>query len=360
MKEASVINAPKISPSVSLIIPTDKSYPQYRVDEGKIKSLVKRIEKDLLNEFPESKTKAVINKLNNLIAKIDHKHLSKALAIFVSPEKEKMFYLPFSVEEKLIIDSSFEIRDMLYSAKNSVDYVLLVIVNHETKMYHGYNNSLVEIKIKDLPLNIEKFKRDYPQKVANFSDTHAIEEINLENYLRAIDDSLTGVLKEINTSVIICGVKKTIGHFKKLTQNSKKIIDYVAGSYQNSSNEEIYKAIEPSILKWREKEQQNTLNKLGEAINKKQYASGIENIWRAAVEKKGRLLIVEKDFVLAAKKGKDEYTLITDGLDKNDPQVVPDIVDDIIELVLKNDGDIAFVDNGKLTEHQRIALITRY
>ncbi len=360
MKEVSVLNAPKISPSVSLIIPTDKSYPQYRIDEGKLKSLLKRVEKELLEEFSESRTMSIIKKLEKLIASIDHKHLSKALAIFVSPEKEKLFYLPFPVEEKLIIDSSFEVRDLLYSTKNSVDYLLFVIVNHQAKVYHGYNNTLVEIKLKDMPPSIESVKRDYPTKVANFSDPHAIEEINLERYLREIDNSLSGILKEINTSVIICGVKKTLGHFKKLTKNSKKIIDYVAGSYSNSSKEEIYHAIEPAILNWREREQQKTLDMLAEAINKKEYVYGIDNVWRAAMEKTGRLLIVEKDFLRAAKIGKDEYTLVTDGFEKKEPKVLQDIIDDVIELVLKNDGDVAFVDNGKLEAYKRIAMVTRY
>jgi len=360
MKEASVINAPKISPSVSLIIPTDKSYPQYRIDEGRMKSLLKQVEKELQNEFSADKSKIVITKLQHIVSTIDHHRLSKALAIFVSPEKEKMYYLPFPVQEKLIIDTSFEVRDMLYSAKNNIDYLLLVIVNHKAKVYHGYNNSLVEIEIKDMPLNIEKVKRDYPEKVANFSDLHALEEINLDRYLREIDDVLTGILKEINAPVIICGVKRSIGHFKKLTKNRKKIVDYVEGSYGNSSKEEIYNAIESTILKLREKDQQNSIDKLEEAVNKKEYVYGIENVWRAAKEQKGRLLIVEKNFVSPAKIGKDKNALITDMPDKNDPDIVPDIVDDIIEMVLKYDGDVSFVNDGKLTDYKRIALVTRY
>lgn len=360
MKEASVINARKIAPSVSMIIPTDKSYPQYRVDEGKLKSLLKKLEDDLLAEFPENETRVIVNKFKKLIASIEHEHLSNAIAMFVSPETEKLFYLPFPVQEKLIIDSSFEIRDLIYSTKNHIDYLLLVITNHQPKVYHGYNNSLVEIKLKDMPLNIETVKRDYPTKVTNFSDEHTIEEINLERYLKQIDDSLSEILKQIDSTVIISGVKKTIGYFKRLTRNSKKIAAYVEGSYGNSSKEEIAKAIEPSIIKLRETAQQKTMDKLEEALNTKEYASGIKDVWRAAKEKKGRLLIVEKDFSCAAKMGKDDYTLITDGFDKKDPDVIADIVDDVIEIVLKNNGDIVFVDNGKLTDHKGITLITRY
>lgn len=360
MKDVSVINAPQIAPSVSLIIPTDKRYPQYRIDEGRVKALVKRAENELLEEFSEKKTMIVINKLRTLISTIDHKKLSKALAIFVSTEKEKMIYLPFHVQEKLIIDSSFEIRDLLYSTKNSYGYLLLIIVNHQSKVYRGYNNKLIEINLNNMPLNIEEVKRDLPSKVANFSTADAVREINLDNYLKKIDDALSVKLNEIDTPVIVCGVQRTLGHFKKLTKNSKKIVAFVEGSYEKSPLKEIYNAIEPSILSLKELDRQNSLNKLEDAINRKEYVYGIEDVWRAAAEKKGRLLIVEKDFVCPAKMGKDEYTLNTMVLDKNDPQVFPDVVDDLIELVLKNDGDIAFVNSGELEKYQRIALITRY
>lgn len=360
MKDVAFISTPKIAPSVSLIIPTDKRYPQYRVDEGRIRALVKKAESELLENFSEAKTMVVINKLQSLISTIDHKHLSKALAIFVSSEKESMIYLPFHVEEKLIIDKSFEIRDLLYSAKNSYGYLLLVIVMHHVKVYSGYNDNLVEITIKDMPVNIKEVDRSLPSKVGNFSDFDAIKEVNLDKFLLRIDNALTKELNESDVPVIMCGVQRTLGHFKKLTKNSKKIAAFVEGSYEEYSIKELYKVIEPSILHLQELDQQNSLNMLEEAINRKEYVYGIEDVWRAALEKKGRLLIVEKDFVCPAKVGKDEFTLNTEIFDKNDPQVLSDAVDDIIELVLKNDGDIAFVDNGRLTDFKRIALITRY
>lgn len=361
MKETSVINAPEIIPSVSLIVPTDKSYPQYKVDGKRLKALLKKAEKELLSNFPESRVQIVIKKLHKLIMTIDHKLLSKSLAIYASPEKEEIIYLPFSVKEKLIIDSSFEVRDLLYSAKNSFNYLLLLISSHQPRVYYGYNNTLVEAEINSLPAGIESIERDYPSKVSNFSDSAAIKEMNLDKYLREIDHALTEELKEEHLPVIVCATKRTIGHFKKLTKNSKKIIDYIEGNYNHSSKEEIYKVIEPSLMKKREIDQQKVIDMLEEAANKKECVCGIENVLHAVGEKRGRLLIVEKDYKPAAKLEKDKYTLVPDDFNIRESSVVlQDAVDDIIELVLKNAGDIAFVDNGKLKKYKKIALITYY
>lgn len=78
-----------------------------------------------------------------------------------------------------------------------------------------------------------------------------------------------------------------------------------------------------------------------------------------AHEGRGRLLLVEEDFHYPARV--DESGLhITLADDPAAPDVMDDTVDDIIEEVLRKQGQVVFVENGKLDQHQRIALILRY
>ena len=231
MKTPSVINAPKVIPSVSLIIPTDKSYPQYKINEEKLKSLLKDVEIELLNDFSENETKQVITKLYKLTASVNHKHLLRGLAIYASAERENVFYLPFQVKEKIIIDASFEVRDLLYGAKNSIDYMVLLLNSNKPVIYYGYNNILVKTTSIELPLPEESIEGDHSLGHSNFLDTSAIKETNLDKYLRETDRILTNALKQIPVPIIVSGPKKSIGHFKSITRNSKHIMDYVEGNY---------------------------------------------------------------------------------------------------------------------------------
>lgn len=360
MIETTLINTSKITPSVSLIIPTDKNFPHYLTDEKRLKSLLKKAENELVEKFSEDQTNSVIDKLEKLISSIDHKRLSKSIVLFASPEKEKLMYLPFSIEEKIIVDSSFEVRDLFYSIKRNIGYMVVLIDSHQPAVYYGYNSVLVKAKIDDLPSGIEDFERDYPTKVSNFSDAHALKEINLDKYLREIDHVITNLLVETNVPVIICGVDRSIGHFKKLTKNAKNIANYITGNYHNSSIEEIYNAIEVFFFEKSEEEQKKIMNVLEQARNSKQFVLGIEDVWRAVNENKGAKLIVEKDYVCKAILGDDKYTLITEGIDGNDERVIQDAVDDVIELVLENGGEVAFANNGKLEDYKKIALVTYY
>jgi hypothetical protein len=88
--------------------------------------------------------------------------------------------------------------------------------------------------------------------------------------------------------------------------------------------------------------------------------SGIDAVWKDVTNKNGRLLIVEKNYMSPAR-----YSIPEDALYVGPPEAenrffIKDAVDDIIEKVLENGGDVEFVDEGILTKHAGIALIGYY
>ena len=51
MNLETLINTSKLTPSVSLIISTEKSFPHYLTDEKRTKSLLKTIKNELIEKF---------------------------------------------------------------------------------------------------------------------------------------------------------------------------------------------------------------------------------------------------------------------------------------------------------------------
>jgi hypothetical protein len=62
----------------------------------------------------------------------------------------------------------------------------------------------------------------------------------------------------------------------------------------------------------------------------------------------------------AARFGDDSYTILIDESTQRNFENIPDAVDDIIELVMRNKGDVVFMEDDSLSSYQHIALITRY
>lgn len=355
-----LIKEKKTFPSISIIIPTNTKYPHFKYDEEKLKLLVNRLEEKILDEFPPSIADPLITKLSKVYQEIDFTHLSKGLAIYVSRDQEKVFHLSFPVVEKVIIDKSFEIRDLLYATKHSLDYLVLLISSNGNKLFKGLNRSLEEIKLTDAPKNVNEWKIDLPTKVGNFTDAEVVKEETLEKYLHDIDKSLSAELKTFDYPVVICSVERIISKYKKITRNQKSILDYVSGNFEHATIPEIINKIAIVFERKFEKEQEEYLKLLDEAVGKDAFASGINEVWRVAMEQRGRILLVEKNYYCPAKYGKTKYTLITKDIDKNSMYTLKDAVDDLIEVVLKFGGDVVFVDDGKLADHNRIALITYF
>jgi hypothetical protein len=86
----------------------------------------------------------------------------------------------------------------------------------------------------------------------------------------------------------------------------------------------------------------------------------MEEVWTAASHKNGHLLIVEKDFMFPAHQGHHGDRIYKEEASHLKPFYIRDAVDDVMEKVLQNGGDVEFVDNGVLKDYGQIALIRYY
>jgi len=86
----------------------------------------------------------------------------------------------------------------------------------------------------------------------------------------------------------------------------------------------------------------------------------MKDVWIEASNHKGRLLLVEKDYMYAAQYGgsKDSITWVSEPV-KN-ISFIKDAVDDVMEKVLTDGGDVEFVDKGVLKQYGHIALVQYY
>lgn len=359
----------KLHPSVSILLPVNKKYPHFKDAAQKLKQLVKEAEAVLSDELSKEMADPIISKLRETVLSIDFTHLSESLAIFVSSEFQRVVHLSVPVEERMIVGRTFELRDLFYAAKQNFHYFVLAISENKVRLLLGYGNQLEEQNNDKMPFGkfdvpgeghsrVQTFSSD--SKAKNVSDENSHHEILMEKYLRDIDNELTAILKQTMIPVIVCGVQKDIAGFNAITKNKTAIIGTVEGNFDYMNEKEIFGKID-SVLKIKLKnDEKKNLEFLDEAISAKTFASGIHDVWRAVLEKRGRFLLVERDYKISGKQGKDKYTLITNEIDLSNTKNISDVVDDLIEYTFEFGGDVAFVENGALSEHGGIALVTYY
>ena len=354
-----VISAVKYLPSISIILPFEPKISGQRELEYMLQRAVKKAVNELIKNYPDDLAGPVIEKLRALVKKVDYSSFKRSIALYVPPIIQKVFYLDIAVEEKVIIDESFEIRDLVYSKKDIHKYLILVVSAESSRIFLGNTTSFLRI-VSNTPEHFAAFRNDIPSRVGMFSDPSARREVLLDKFLQHVDKGLDHVLNAYALPLFIMGTEKAVGHFKQFTHHSQHIVGYVHGNFDDASEAEIRSAVAPYVADWKKVKQDDLLLQLAVSKNAGRLSAGIKDVWKSVSRKTGRLLIVEKNYLVAASHGDEPDKIVPLESSTSSSFFIKDAVDDIIEKVLENSGDVEFVDEGLLRDYNRIALIRYY
>lgn len=346
-------------PCISIIMPFEPKMGAKTEITQQLKIATDKVEREIRDNYPGDIGRLVIGKLKNIIRNLNFSTFKKSIAIYVSPVFEKILYLDIPVQEKILVDGSFEIRDLLYSKKELQQYLVLILSAKWSKMYLGNPSSFKKVK-SNSPDHIAAFRNDPPERVANFSDPSYKKEILLKKFLQHTDEGLSFLLQVYPYPVFVMGTKKILGLFKKATKNEKNIAGYIHGNYSESSDAKLSQTLKPYIDDWKKVKMDSLRHQMEKAANSGKLAIGMQEVWKKASQHRGHLLIVEKNFMCAAQQGSREDIVYMPVEPYNKFSYIKDAVDDVIEKVLEDGGDVEFVDEGILNNYQHISLIQRY
>ncbi len=344
-------------PAVSIIMPFEPKMCSKNTIALMLYHAAEKVEEELEENYPNEMTILIMHKLRTIIKNLNFNTHKKSIAIYVSPVFEKVLYLDIAVKEKVIVDESFEIRDLLYSKKQLHKYLILTLSANESNIYIGNSDSLTKM-VSNSPESI--YPDTNKEKVANFFDAKKDKEILQNKFLHYVDHSLDIILSSYPLPLFVLGTEKILGHFKKFTKHESAIIEYVHGNYEKYQEGELLSFVKPYIKDWKKVREKALLNELEEATNKGAIAIGITDVWKEAVAHKGKLLVVEKNYMYAAVHGGADDVIYKAIIPHQKFSYIKDAVDDVIEKVLEDGGDVEFVEKEVLEKYNHIALIKHY
>ena len=340
------------APAISLILPFHPIVAGKKELEYQLKRALERVESSLMGQYSRDFAIPVLEKLRGMIRTLNFNTHKKSIAIFASPLVEKVYYLDVPLKEKIVVDDTFEIRDLVYSKKQEVQYLVLLLSAERSKTYLGHCSTFQLIK-SNVPDHADAYANEPGEKVGNFSDPVARRQLLLDKFLYHMDQGLSLILKAYPYPVFVMGAEKVLGHFRQISRNEKNIVGYVHGNYLEAGEEAILTVLQPYLDNWQKVRQADLLNKVRAAADEKKLSAGLREIWKASSGRKGRLLVVEKGFSSPTRRAPDASLA-------NQPFYIKDAVGDIMEKVLAGGGDVEFVEDGVLQEYDHIALVRYY
>jgi hypothetical protein len=335
-------------PSASIILPFNPKMTAKAEINNALYNAMEQVEAQVRSGYPAEMCDLVMRKLKAVNRNLNFNTHKKSIAIYVSPVFEKVLYLDIAVEEKISVDETFEIRDLVYSKKQLHKYLALVLSPTGYRIYLGNSDSFVRI-LSNAPA--QAFTGETDAERSNGADSTIAQHL-----FQRIDNSLNIIRNAYHLPLFVVGPARLIRDFSRVTRHRASVIDFVLDDHADKSMDTLQELLHPFVTDWQSILEKDLMHQIDAADRQRRLSFGIEDVWHHADRHNGMLLVIEKGYMHAAGIGSTGKLHLF-----NEPyrrfSYVKDAVDDAIEKVLENGGDVEFVDKGLLGDFQRIALV---
>ena len=230
----------------------------------------------------------------------------------------------------------------------SVHYYVLLLSEESNKLFEGFRDTLIEIANGGFPS--EYFA--HPSNPVNPAQI----EIHLKKFYKEVNKLFIKFYNQDPLGLVLVGEKKNQSIFKSISTHEKEIISEVEGNYVTTSLHDLGQIVWLNIKESLAGTRHKALQELDAAVNAKKVASGLEEVWQVANSGSRTILLVEEDYHVKGSFVKNDHSwIISEQVDLR--EVFDDVVDKVIDKVLKMKGTVIFLDSGSLAEHHQIALI---
>ncbi len=345
-------------PSVSLLAPTSRTAPANQKDRIVVKNLLTKGLERLHGEFSKREVAALVQNLNKLVDKVDWEHALDGLALFASKDSATAIQLPFKVRPRVVIDETFATRDLVYTLNRAPRYRVLVLSEKPTRLFEALTNVLTEDTQKPFPM-VHKGPGGATRLPGGQGiNRSAVRDESHREFFRKVDVALAAIQKEDPLPVVVVGVDRYLAFFHEVTKDPDAIVGLVAGSHDATSPSALGKLVWPVFKAGSTLKRTRALVRLAEAVKANRHASGIIQAWRAAFDKRCQTLLVETGFEYPADVSEQGDQLLP--YTGKGAAALDDAVDELIEKVLADGGEVFFYEPGALDIHQKIAAVLRY
>lgn len=343
-------------PSVSILAPTHRTAPANKRDRIKVKNLLAKAIDRLHGEFTKREVAAVVKNLKALVRQVDWNHTLEGLALFASQEHSAAMSLPFRVKPRVLVDETYATRDLAYAFNRTPPYRVLVL-GHTTRLYDGWTNILDEHRGKPFPA-VHRGPGGASKLPGGAGiNRSAARDAAQRTFFRSVDAAVGDLQKADPAPLVLVGVERNLAFFQEVTTQAKSVVGMLAGNHEKTAPSALGKLVWPVCEASATLRRTEALVTLDDAVSAHRHASGIDQVWRAAVDAKCRLLLVEKDFSYPAELSPDGYRLLPYA--GKGAGSLDDAVDEVIERVANTGGEVFFYAPGDLDVHQRIAAVLR-
>ncbi|MFC6881277.1 MULTISPECIES: hypothetical protein [Actinomadura] len=359
----SELRKPRAFPAVSVLMPTHRRGPENRQDPIRLRNLLAEVRRRLSADarVPPDAAEQIVRGLEDAAGELDPRHAADGLVLFAAPGGERhAFAIDQPVDERVIVDTGFATRDLVAAYTRARRYWLLSLSDQCDRLWDGEGEELAEVTAAGFPVRPGAAEDEgYGGRLSPRAGQTADEarRRRLRDTLAALDR----VLARDRRPVVVAGVTRHQAYFDEMAGPHVTVAGRIDGSHEGAAPSTLVERARPVLHAYEDLREVAVLAELEAARSLQRYAGGLCEVLGLAEEGRGEHLVVERGYYAAAVRTVEEFVPVEGrpgalrGAD-----VVDDVVDHVIETVLEYGGEVTFVSDGFLVDHDRIALVTRF
>lgn len=276
--------------------------------------------------------------LETLVAEARSGPTGAAVALYVNRAVRQVVRLPIRVADRVVVDPTFATRDLVRALHRIPRHLVLLLSERDARLLEGGAGTLRPPTRSPFPLTADDEAGDA--------------------FLRRVDRSLGTHLRLHPAPLVLVGGHRVLSRFQRLSRNTGRLAGMVSGNLTRAPLPVLVPRIREVLDAYLLSRQDEALAHLERRRSRSAVVEGIDAAWLAARRERPEMLAVEEGFSLAARLSPDGDFLVPAD-DVEHPEVVDDVVDELVETVLLRGGWVAFVTDGALADAGRVALTLR-
>lgn len=361
---------------ISLYQPTHRHGPENQQDPIRFKNLVREIEESLLKTQSKQDAALFLKPFEALVTDREFwQHAGDGIAVFATKDKCVVYKLAREVKELAIVANSFHITPLIRVFQSADRYHLLGINGNEFSLFEGDRYGFEKVEIDpEIPQTIKDTLGDQYTEAhfaAGSAGGHAGSAVfqghgsrkdeistDLERFFKHIDRVIIDNYSHtMRLPVILVALAEYHAPFQNISHNKFLLNKGIPTAYDALTIDELkesaWKKIEPLYLE----KTKNLVDNFENARAKDEGSDDIVQVAKAAIENRISRILLESDRIIPGKIDRETGALIEGDL--QNPKV-NDILDDLAELVFKNQGEVVVLPKERMPSITGVAATYRY
>ncbi|HWU05179.1 MAG TPA: chemotaxis protein [Streptomyces sp.] len=358
------LRATRPYPALSLTMPTHRGAPDNAQDAVRLRNLVaeagNRLDAD--PRVTREAQKAVKTQLDRALADLDQRRALDSLVILADMDGYQIWQLPRTAPERVVLSDSYLTRNLVAAKAGAHLFWVLGVSAEHAALWSGTDEALRPEDGHGFPLRPPHENFD-PERQARSGDAPSLySSEDTRSFFRTVDGRLRDVLSADPRPLFLVGLPQALSLLEDVGDCARSAACKVPkGTTAETTAPELAKELEAALDDWRAQRDAAVRDRLDAARGAKTFTGGLDEVWTAARESRVALIAVEEHFQRTVRVTGNHLEAVDPAdVAPGDEGIRDDIVDELIETVLDNGGEVVFVADDSLAGHGRIAAVLRF